>query len=77
MTGWRLAGRVLAAYMVGFVLFLCLRHWQAEVPWSEAALDALVFAFVSTVVGLVLRRVLTARPALTDRRAGDGRPGGR
>ncbi|CAM5288890.1 putative protein OS=Streptomyces griseomycini OX=66895 GN=FHS37_004184 PE=4 SV=1 [Streptomyces griseomycini] len=58
MTGWRLAGRVLAAYAVGFVLFLCLRHWQAGLPWPEAAQDAAIFAFVPTIGGLVFRRAL-------------------
>ncbi len=56
MTRWGFAGRVVAAYAMGFVMFLGLRHWQAGLPWSQAALDATVFAFIPTVGGLAFRR---------------------
>jgi hypothetical protein len=55
-----LAGRVVAAYAVGFVMFLCLRHWQAGLAWSAAAQDAVVYAFVPTVGGLAFRRAFAA-----------------
>ncbi|MBZ6176757.1 hypothetical protein KVH22_35220 [Streptomyces olivaceus] len=58
MTGSGFVGRAVAAYAVGFVMFLCLRHWQAGLPWSQAAQDAAVFALVSTLAGYVLRRTL-------------------
>ncbi|MER6152002.1 hypothetical protein [Streptomyces hirsutus] len=70
MTGWRLAGRVVAAYAVGFVMFLGLRHWQAGLPWSEAARDAAVFAFISTVVGLAFRRAFRVGECRKDGRSG-------
>ncbi|NEA49257.1 hypothetical protein [Streptomyces sp. SID10815] len=55
MTGWRFAGRVVAAYAVGFLMFLGLRHWQAGLLWPEATQDAAVFAFIPAVGGLVFR----------------------
>lgn len=60
MTGRGLAGRVVAVYAVGFAMFLGLRHWQVGLPWPEAVRDAAVFALVSTVGGLVIRRALRA-----------------
>ncbi|MFF7554437.1 hypothetical protein ACFZA9_16310 [Streptomyces olivaceus] len=69
MTGSGFAGRAVAAYVVGFVMFLCLRHWQVGLAWSQAAQDAAVFALVFTLVGLALRRVLR----VGERRQGDGR----
>ncbi|MEW2571749.1 hypothetical protein [Streptomyces sp. NPDC047070] len=47
---------MVAAYAVGFLMFLGLRHWQAGLPWPEAAQDAAVFALIPTVGGLVFRR---------------------
>ncbi|MFI1020820.1 hypothetical protein [Streptomyces olivaceus] len=47
----------MAAYAVGFLMFLGLRHWQAGLPWAQAVRDAAVFAFIATVGGWVFRRV--------------------
>ncbi|MGW8066569.1 hypothetical protein ACVV2G_30870 [Streptomyces ziwulingensis] len=60
MTRWGFVGRAVAAYAVGFVMFLGLRHWQAGLPWSQAAQDAAVFAFIPAVGGLASRRAFRA-----------------
>ncbi|MGV9624846.1 hypothetical protein [Streptomyces tendae] len=56
MSRWGLAGCVVAAYAVGFLMFLGLRHWQAGLPWTQAVRDAAVFAFIATLGGWVFRR---------------------
>ncbi|WP_409234776.1 hypothetical protein [Streptomyces sp. PA5.6] len=53
MTGWYKAGVVVAAYGVGVVVFMGVKHWIDELPWPQAALEASVWALVPTVLGLV------------------------
>ncbi|MFI7321630.1 hypothetical protein DEJ49_20110 [Streptomyces venezuelae] len=53
MTGWYKAGVVVAAYGVGVVVFMGVKHWIDELPWPQAALEASVWALVPLVVGLV------------------------
>lgn len=70
MTRWGFAWRVVAIYAVGLVVFLGLRHWQAGLPWSQAAQDAAVFALISTVGGLVFRRIFHVGEHRKDGRRG-------
>ncbi|WP_128146074.1 MULTISPECIES: hypothetical protein [unclassified Streptomyces] len=46
----------MAAYTVGLLMFLGLRHWQAGLPWAQAVRDAAASAFIATLGGWVFRR---------------------